>query len=60
MNVINDSKHIHLTADFDEIAVIVEGLRKAKVAQEVAGRWDIADELATVIEEVMNAEVKID
>jgi len=59
MKVINDSKHIHLTADFDEISVIIEGLRKAKVAQEVAGRWDIADELATVIEEVMSAEVRL-
>ena len=59
MNVINDGQHINITADFDEIAVIVEGLRKAKLAQEVAGRWDIAGELATVIEEVMSAEVKL-
>ena len=59
MKVINDSKRIHLTADFTEISIVIEGLRKARIAHETAGRWDIADELATVIEEVMSAEVKL-
>ena len=60
MKVINDGQHINITADFDEIAVIVEGLRKAKVAHEFAGNWDIADNLAELVQEITNAEVKID
>jgi len=59
MKVINTGKCIEITADFDEISTVVEGLRKAKVAHEFAGNWTMADELAELVEEITNAEVKL-
>ena len=59
MDVINTGKHIEIIAGFEETAVIVEGLRKAKTAFEIAGNWDTADQVAKVIKEITAAKVRL-
>jgi len=59
MKVINTGKSIEITADFDETAATVQGLRKALAEYQAADNWTMADELAIILDQVTNAEVKL-